>query len=356
MRMNSTRVEDWLPDFCRVPTLFVVMVAAQIIVLAAVLMPGAGGDPAEAGDRLFVASVFAQWLALLATVLLCKLRPAIQRVQPRRLSYLAAWLLPTASTALGAGAVHQLDRMLALGLTVPVGHGLQFALSCAAVAGLLAAALLRYFYVQQRWQAEVEASARAEVRALQARIRPHFLFNSLNSIVSLVRRDPTSAETAIEDLSEVFRAALGAGQGDWSIGEELELIERYLGIEGLRLGGRLRTRIDIEPLLPREQRLPRLLLQPLVENAILHGIARLPEGGEVRVALRCADGGIEVEVTNPCPTSPGASGNRHAHESIERRLQHYFGSNAWMAVAPTPGYYSVTLWMPRTHDLPSSTS
>jgi two-component system, LytTR family, sensor histidine kinase AlgZ len=215
--MNSTRVEDWLPDFCRVPTLFVVMVAAQIIVLAAVLMPRAGGDPAAAGDRLFVASVFAQWLALLATVLLCKLRPAIQRLQPRLLSYFAAWLLPTASTALGAAAVQQLDLMLGLGLTVPSGHGLQFALSCAAVAGLLAAALLRYFYVQQRWQAEVQASAQAEVRALQARIRPHFLFNSLNSIVSLVRRDPACAERAIEDLSEVFRAALGArATGVWA--------------------------------------------------------------------------------------------------------------------------------------------
>lgn len=354
--MNSTRVEDWLPDFCRVPTLFVVMVAAQIIVLAAVLMPGAGGDPAAAGDRLFVASLFAQWLALLASVLLCKLRPAIQRLQPRRLSYLAAWLLPTASTALGAGVVHQLDRMIALGLTVPAGHGLQFALSCAAVAGLLAAALLRYFYVQQRWQAEIEASARAEVRALQARIRPHFLFNSLNSIISLVRRDPGSAETAIEDLSEVFRAALGAGQGDWSLGEELELIERYLGIERIRLGQRLRVNLDVAADLPRSQRLPRLLLQPLVENSILHGVARLPEGGEIRIGLRCADGGIEVEVANPCPMTAGAPGNRHAQGSVEQRLQHYFGATAWMAVAPTPGYYAVTLWMPRTHDLPSSTS
>ena len=354
--MNSTPPQDWLPDFCRVPTLFVVMVAAQIIVLAAVLMPGAAGDPADAGGRVFVASLFAQWLALLASVLLCKARPLVLRLRPLSLSILAGWALPTLATFAGAGAVHQLDVTLRLGLTVPAGHGLQFALSCAAVAGLLTAALLRYFYVQQLWQAQVQASAQAEVRALQARIRPHFLFNSLNSIISLVRRDPATAERAIEDLSEVFRAALGAGQGDWTLAEELDLIERYLGIERLRLGDRLQLRMEIDPDLPREQRLPRLLLQPLVENAILHGIARLPAGGEVRMELRRADGGVCVEIGNPCPAQASEPGNRHALASIEQRLQHYFGATAWMTVVPSPDYYAVTLWMPRTPVPPSSTS
>jgi two-component system sensor histidine kinase AlgZ len=355
--VNRPPADDWLPDFCRVPTLFVVMVAAQIIVLAAVLMPGAAGDLGSARDRLFVASLFAQWLALLATVLLCSLRRPIQRLRPRWMSYFCAWLLPTATTAIGAAAVQQLDLMLGLGLTVADGHGLQFALSSAAVAGLLAAALLRYFYVQQQWQAQVQASARAEVRALQARIRPHFLFNSLNSIVSLVRRDPATAERAVEDLAEVFRAALGAGQGDWTLAEELELIERYLAIERLRLGERLQLDQRIEPGLPLQLRLPRLLLQPLVENAVLHGIARLPEGGCIRIALHRADGGIEVEVNNPCPQSGAREGgNHHALGSIEQRLQHYFGPSAWMTVVPAPGYYAVTLWMPSSQALPTSRS
>lgn len=355
--MHSAPLDDWLPDFCRVPTLFVVMVAAQIIVLAAVLMPGAAGDPAEAGSRLFVASLFAQWLALLGSVLLCKLRPLVLRLRPRLLSIAAGWSVPTLASLVGAGVVHQLDITLKLGLTVPAGHGLQFALSCAAVAGLLSAALLRYFYVQQLWQAQVQASAQAEVRALQARIRPHFLFNSLNSIISLVRRDPATAERAIEDLSEVFRAALGAGQGDWTLAEEFELIDRYLGIEQLRLGDRLRLRIDLEPGWPQALRLPRLLLQPLVENAILHGVARLAHGGEVLIELRCVDGGVRIEIGNPCPPQGAASGgNRHAQASIEQRLQHFFGPTAWMTVVPSPDYYAVTLWMPRNLALPSSTS
>jgi two-component system sensor histidine kinase AlgZ len=354
--MNSAPLEDWLPDFCRLPTLFVVMVAAQIIVLAAVLMPGAAGDPASAGGRVFVASLFAQWLALLSSVLLCKLRPLVMRIRPLSLSMAAGWALPTLITLLGAAVVHQLDITLKLGLTVPSGHGLQFALSCAAVAGLLTAALLRYFYVQQLWQLQVQASARAEVRALQARIRPHFLFNSLNSILSLVRRDPATAERAIEDLSEVFRAALGAGQGDWTLAEELELIERYLGIEGLRLGDRLRLRFERDAAWPREHRLPRLLLQPLVENAILHGVARLSAGGEVRMELRCEDDGVAFEIGNPRPQQASEAGNRHALMSIEQRLQHYFGPAAWMTVAASPDYYAVTLWMPRIPAVPSSTS
>lgn len=354
--MHSAPLDHWLPDFCRIPTLFVVMVAAQIIVLAAVLMPGAAGDPADAGSRLFVASVFAQWLGLLASVLLCKLRPLVLRLRPRPLSIAAGWAIPTLATLLGAGAVHQLDVTLRLGLTVPTGHGLQFALSCAAVAGLLSAALLRYFYVQQLWQAQVQASAQAEVRALQARIRPHFLFNSLNSIISLVRRDPATAERAIEDLSEVFRAALGAGQGDWTLAEEFELIDRYLGIERLRLGDRLRLRIDLEPGWPQTLRLPRLLLQPLVENAILHGVARLPQGGEILIELRCIDDGVRIEIGNPCPAQAASGGNRHAVLSIEQRLQHFFGPTAWMTAVPAPDHYSVTLWMPRNPALPSSMS
>lgn len=335
----------WLPDFCRLPTLFVVMVSAQVIVLAGVLMPGPAD--AEVGTRLFVASLFAQWLAVVCTAALCVARAALLRLSPLPFAAALAWGLPVLVAFAGAWGVHAVDHLLGFGLTVEAGAGLRFALSTAAVTGLLSAALLRYLYVQQQWLHQVEASARAEVHALQARIRPHFLFNSLNSIISLVRRDPATAERAVEDLAEVFRAALGAGQGEWTLAEELELIARYLGIEKLRLGERLRLREEFAADVPAGHLLPRLLLQPLVENAILHGVARLAEGGEIHLRARRADGGIEFSVGNPRPARPGLEGgNRHAQVSIERRLQHYFGPSAWMAVAASPGYYSVTVWMP----------
>src|SRR5690606_35053040 len=158
---------------------------------------------------------------------------------------------------------HRLDRELGLDMTVAEGFGLRFALSCTAIAALLAAALLRYFYIQQQWTSQVFAHARAEVQALQARMRPHFLFNSMNSIASLVRRDPDTAQRAVEDLADLFRAALGAGQGDSTLQEELSLLRRYLAIEALRLGERLRVDWQLEDELPLDLSLPRLLLQPL---------------------------------------------------------------------------------------------
>jgi len=184
---------------------------------------------------------------------------------------------------------------------------------------------------------------------LQARIRPHFLFNSMNSIASLVRRDPATAERAIEDLADVFRAALGAGQGSWSLREEFDLIERYLAIEKLRLGDRLQVRWELTDGSPMQVAIPKLLLQPLVENAVLHGVAKLADGGEVRICTRSTDGGIELRIENPRPTASGmVGGNGHALESVSLRLQHHFGPKAWMVVAPTPGYYAVTLWMPES--------
>lgn len=140
----------------------------------------------------------------------------------------------------------------------------------AAVEALITALALRYFYVIDRWEAQVGAHARAEVDALQARIRPHFLFNSMNMIASLLRRDPEVAERAVLDLSDLFRAALGAGEGNSTLTEEVQLAERYLDIEQLRLGERLQVEWHKTEPLPWALAMPRLMLQPLLENAVLH--------------------------------------------------------------------------------------
>ena len=163
------------------------------------------------------------------------------------------------------------------------------------------AIVLRYLYAVDGWQAQVRASARAEVDALQARIKPHFLFNSMNTIARLVRRDPDVAERAVLDLSDLFRAALGAGKGESSLAEEVELTERYLSIEQLRLGDRLQVRWRRDEPLPWDLQLPRLVLQPMVENAVLHGVSRLPGGGRVDIELRADAQELHVSVHNPAP-------------------------------------------------------
>ena len=273
--------DPWLPDLCRLPRLAMLFAVAELVVLVVAIAPG--GEAWSVG-QFASASAFALWLALSIAVLLCAARARLSRL-PLVVGGLAAIACALLVALVGAALVYQLD--LALGYTlVPPDVGLgAFAGASAAIAALITAVVLRYLYVLDGWQAQVRASAQAQADALQARIRPHFLFNSLNAIVGLVRRDPVVAERALLDLSDLFRAALDAGKSGSSLREEVELAERYLAIEALRLGPRLQVDWRKEEPLPWDLPLPRLLLQPLVENAVLHGIARLPQGGSVDITL-----------------------------------------------------------------------
>ena len=249
--------------------------------------------------------------------------------------------------AVGAATVFRLDHSLGYGL-VPGGVAIKhFVLGSATIAALITAVVLRYLYVIDGWQAQVQASARAEADALQARIRPHFLFNSLNAIAGLMRTDPAVAEHALLDLSDLFRAALGAG-GESTLAGEVELAERYLAIESLRLGARLQIAWEREEPLPWRMPMPRLVLQPLVENAVLHGISRLPEGGRIDIRLARDAGWLRIAVSNPAPAAqaPGSAGSGHAQRSIGHRLAYAFGPEARMTAGMDAGYYRVELRLP----------
>jgi two-component system, LytTR family, sensor histidine kinase AlgZ len=333
-----------IPDFCRLLRLFAVLVVAQVVVVVVALAPSPEGF--WGWPRFFAASLFAQWLALTSAVLLCTARKPLQRL-PQWLALLLAWLLPIAVAAGGSALVHELDVSLGYGLSLPMAQRADFVVGCAAIAAVIGAVALRYFYVQEAWQQQVKAQAEAEVRALQARIRPHFLFNSMNTIASLVRSDPETAERAVEDLSDLFRAALGAGKGESTLGDELVLVERYLAIEALRLGPRLAVDWSLPQDLPRDLPMPRLVLQPLVENAVQHGVARLTEGGRIAISARRSGQRLHLHIGNPCPSEPGDSaGNRHAQDSTAQRLAHHFGGRARMTVARSEGYYAVDLELP----------
>jgi two-component system sensor histidine kinase AlgZ len=339
----------WVPDFCRLPTLFAVIVGAELVVAILALAPlgHEHWQPAAFGT----ASLFAQWTALFSATLLCKLRIPLSRLRPV-VGALLAWSLPVCVAALGATLLFQIDRGLGLMPDMVNVDPTRFVLSCSALTGLIGAAALRYAYVQEQWRQQVRAQAKSEVDALQARIRPHFLFNSMNTIASLVRSDPAKAERAVEDLSDLFRAALGAGEGESTLAEELELVERFLAIEELRLGDRLQVRWQREEPLPWDLKLPRLLLQPLVENAIIHGIAKLADGGTIDIGLRAQGRTLHVRVGNPCPPVDATAGNgreagnRHAQHSIEHRLRYHFGSAASMATRRDAGYYACELKLP----------
>ena len=337
----------WVPDFCRLPTLFAVIVGAELVVLILVFAPL---DREHWRPYAFAtASLFAQWTALTSALLLCKLRSVLSRMRAAP-GALLAWSLPVVVAAVGAWLLFQINLGLRLLPGVIGADPLRFVLSCATLAGLISAVALRYAYVQEQWRQQVHAQAKAEVDALQARIRPHFLFNSMNSIASLVRSDPAKAERAVVDLSDLFRAALGAGEGESTLAEEVELVERFLAIETLRLGNRLQVHWRREEPLPWDFKLPRLVLQPLVENAIIHGIALLGDGGTIDIGLRMEGKTLHITVGNPCPpdetATPELRGNSHAQQNIVQRLRYRFGAAATMATRCDAGYYACDLSLP----------
>ena len=170
------------------------------------------------------------------------------------------------------------------------------------IALVVTALALRYFYITHEWRHNVELQAKARVHALQARIRPHFLFNSMNTIAALTRSNPARAEEAVQDLADLFRANLSEKRNQIPLSDEIDVARTYQRMEQLRLGDRLRVEWKIDSL-PREALVPGLTLQPLLENAIYHGIEPRQDGGVVTVVGEFNKGMITIVVRNPLPAA-----------------------------------------------------
>jgi two-component system sensor histidine kinase AlgZ len=171
------------------------------------------------------------------------------------------------------------------------------------------------------WRARgaTPAATSARLIELQSRIRPHFLFNTLNSAIALVRAEPAKAEALLEDLSDLFRHAL-IDQGEAvTLADEVALARRYLAIEQIRFGERLRVEWSIDPAAD-GARLPPLLLQPLVENAVRHGVEPSDTGATVRVSTQRRGSMVVVKVTNTVPQGQGERGHGVALDNVRARL------------------------------------
>ncbi|MFT3790904.1 MAG: histidine kinase [Rudaea sp.] len=345
--LPAPAVAPWLPDFCSLPVLLATMLVVELLVVTVLLAPSDESLPLL--PRLGTATVFAQWLALICIVCLCLSRAALSRL-PSLPGVLAAYALILAIVAVGSAVVFTLDRQLGAGLTLAPPFGARFVLRNTALAALVGAALLRYFYVIEQWRGRVRAEARARLDALQARIRPHFLFNSMNTIASLIRTEPAAAEHAVEDLSDLFRAALGADGKPSTLGAELELAQRYLAIERLRLGERLHVDIDLAADLPNDLPVPALLLQPLVENAIHHGIQPLAQGGRMALRARRTHEGAVVTIANPRPADGARAPSRNgvALANTRSRIEYHFGRRGALDVREGAEDFEVVLHLPNT--------
>ncbi len=333
---------DFLPRFCAIRALFAVVVLAQVLSFVLVLarLP-AVGDPWR---QLALISLFVQWVALGSVGLLCLARPLLARLHPgpaALISYLLVLLVTALASevACASGVVDGLDG--------GGGHG-AFILRNLALGTLVSGLALRYFYLQHRARAQVRAEARARADALQARIRPHFLFNSLNTVAALTLSDPARAEEVVQDLADLFRVALKSDQGLVPLADELEVARRYLRIEGLRLGRRLRVRWREKPL-PPGLRVPPLILQPLLENAIYHGIEPRQDGGELQVLVSHRRRCLYLEVRNPLPPPNRrhrGQGHHMAVANIQQRLALAYAGDAGVTTEVRDDEYRVRLAIP----------
>jgi two-component system sensor histidine kinase AlgZ len=214
------------------------------------------------------------------------------------------------------------------------------------LAAVFAGIVLRYFYLQQQLRNQQQAELNARIQALQARIRPHFLFNSMNSIASLIDFDPQAAEKMVVDLSELFRASL-SDPGLIPLERELELCRRFVAIEQMRIGDRLQVSWEIDEI-PGAV-IPSLLLQPLIENAIYHGIQPLLDGGTVAIAVKAVGSQCQVRVCNPVGDTRQASnkGNGMALDNIRHRLEAHYGPKGHLQVNADLARYEVVMQFPR---------
>ncbi|MEM7563522.1 MAG: histidine kinase [Pseudomonadota bacterium] len=339
--IGDPKITSYLPDFCHGDVFLRLLLVVELIAIVFALVSHGGGG-------LFVhialISVVMLWVGLTTAAVLCFLT---------RQKLLGDHL----QTTIIAIVVTLLMTLLASLLSLWFGSMLNFGPTAQsplftlmrnlAIATILVGLALRYFYLHYESEIRREVQSQARLQALQARIRPHFLFNSMNTIASLTHDQPDLAEEAIENLSDLFRVSLAA-EDSITLQQELELTRSYIDLEALRLGERLVVNWN----LPEEEpvfNLPALTLQPLVENAIYHGVEPLQDGGTIEITISEREDNIEISISNPlAPKADNGrrSGNQMAVDNIRERLSLAFGGTATMQLIASETSYTVSLTIP----------
>ncbi len=233
--------------------------------------------------------------------------------------------------------------------TVPAGDTPDdLVLRTMGISAIVGAVILRYFYVQHQWRRQIERESQARIQALHSRIRPHFLFNSMNVIASLTRTNPKLAEEVVQDLADLFRFTLSNAGARISLQDELEVSRRYLHIEQQRLGERLDVQWHMDGI-PSDASIPPLTVQPLLENAVYHGIEPQPGGGTIEVSGARRGSSIEISIQNPLPAEGNPKhrkGNQLAMDNIRERLEAVYGRRGGLRTESTDGRFVATITIP----------
>ncbi len=330
---NNRQVE--LPNFCHLGVNLRIALTVEAALVAGVVARAADGPAFWA--EFIALSALAQPALLLTLLALCAAGRWL-RSQPYRLGVGLTLALGMAVPAL---TTLWLNPLLAGRDAYPPAVVALFAL-------LIGAGLLAYFNLRAR--ALSPAITEARLQALQARIRPHFLFNSLNAVLSLVRSDPRRAEHALENMADLFRSLMSDARQLAPLEDEVALTRAYLELEQLRLGDRLQVVWHINKM-PGNALIPPLLIQPLVENAVYHGIEPQPAGGEISLNLYRSGDKVHIVVRNPLATDASHhKGNRIALANIRERLLLHFDLDAQLKLEPLGAVYQVHIILPYTRE------
>ena len=313
------------------------LVIVNVLCLAAAVVRAENGN--DLGSRFMTISVIAQPALILSLTMSCLFRPIFQRI--------AYW----------QGIVFILIMEDAIAYLLWIFEGVltgqsqpliwwQYGFFFAFATGVV------LLYFDLRSHALSPALSEARLQALQARIRPHFLFNSINAVLSLIRSEPKRAERMLEDMAELFRVLMADNRQLVPLADEIALCRRFLDIEQIRLGERLQVNWRIDAM-PRDALVPPLILQPLIENAVYHGIEPASGVGELNIHIEPKGKQLVIRMTNPYQAgSSHASGNRMAIANIKERLQLHFDSEASLKAEVSGDRYLVTITLPTVEKKP----
>lgn len=333
----------FLPDLCNMKAVLRLLVTTVLLAVFLTLANLERISPFPWSDFGLKAFLLA-WVAMSTAALMCALRKPLARIKQSYAAFIVFFIfiaLVAFFTFIAEGLllylqirrINEVDVWVSLLRNVLMG-------------GIIGGLVLRYFYLQEQLLRKQRAELMAKVQALQARIRPHFLFNSMNIIASLIIIDPDKAEQAVEDLSCLFRASLKA-EGEVTLQEEINLCNSYLNIEKMRLGKRLEVEWRLEDI-SANLRIPALTLQPLLENAIYHGVELDDNGGKVTILIKWTGTEVYIVITNPYHHHKKSThkGNNMAVANIKERLEMYYGSKANLRVAAAGAFFTTQLSYP----------
>ncbi len=346
MSNANTEKHTFLPDFGTFSMLLQFVIVAELIAIIITIGRNSEFNEQASHDFLLL-SVFAVSIALCSIIALKIVSPLLRRTSTSTGSLLVIVMLLLVTT-LGIDAIIYLLHYLAIIEDRWPAWRETLLIRSLMITTIIGTLGVRYLIMRERSDKDSKLQQESKLQALQSRIRPHFLFNSLNSVASLTRSDPSKAEAVLHDLADLFRVLLADARKLVPVSAEREISRQYLEVEKIRLGDRLQVKWNVSNI-PRAALIPALTLQPLLENAIYHGIEPRFAGGTIKIEMWAEGEMLNIMISNPLPDvrkEGHTKGNKLAQENIRQRLATQFGGAASMQVIQEAGQYHVKVKIP----------